>query len=156
MNAPALRCDNDLARSLPNMTTAADKLHSFEVSDEFALRLHTPATFMQVAINVNGFARDRFAEIFHLEQPEASSHGPELSGCNRFPASRELNILKDHSLAFASWSSLLSIFNKSFSLISNIPPMRSCLRRQFLNLANNPSASIEVKDILSTAIQPQA
>jgi hypothetical protein len=68
MNAPALRCDNDLARSLPNMTTAADKQHSFEVSDEFALRLHTPATFMQVAINVNGFARDRFAEIFHLEQ----------------------------------------------------------------------------------------
>jgi hypothetical protein len=94
VNAPALSCDNDLARSFPNMTTAADKLHSCEVSDEFPLCLHTPATFMQVAINVNDFTHDRFAQIFHLawRQPEATSHGRELFGCNSFPASRELNI----------------------------------------------------------------
>jgi len=66
VDAATLSCDNSLACGLRYVTSAAEKLYCGDVCDHVAFSSHTPTPFMQVSINVDGFAVDGCAEVFHI------------------------------------------------------------------------------------------
>ena len=66
VNAATVSCDNGFASGLRYVTSAAEKLYCVDVCDHVAFSSHTPTLFMQVSINVDGFALERCAEVFHM------------------------------------------------------------------------------------------